>query len=125
MTFLAVPIGLLVIAVVLWDAFETMVLPRRVTRTVRLTRLFFRATWGPGSWLARRLAVGARREDILSLFGPLALILLFAVWAAALIAGFALLHLGLGTEVTGRDSRPGFGPLLYMSGETFFTLGFG
>ena len=39
--------GAVLVAVVLWDAFETIVLPRRVTRRVRLTRFFYRATWRP------------------------------------------------------------------------------
>jgi len=33
-------IGVLLIAIGLWDVFETIVLPRRVTRRIRLTRLF-------------------------------------------------------------------------------------
>src|SRR5438874_2114184 len=107
MTSAAALLGLLVIGIVLWDAFETMILPRRVTRKVRLTRLFFRSTWGPSSRLARRVADGGRREDLLSLFGPLALILLFALWASALVVGFALLHLGLETVVSGAEPRPG------------------
>ena len=36
-----------VIALVLWDAFETIILPRRVTRRFRLTRAFYRYTWIP------------------------------------------------------------------------------
>jgi len=38
----AVILGLLLILVVLWETFETIVLPRRVTRQFRLTRLFYR-----------------------------------------------------------------------------------
>ena len=33
-------IGIVLIVVVLWDVFETIVLPRRVTRRFRLTRAF-------------------------------------------------------------------------------------
>ena len=39
--------GIGLIAVVLWEGFETIVLPRRVTRRFRLTRLFYRRTWRP------------------------------------------------------------------------------
>ncbi len=38
--------GLVIFFVVVWDAFEVVILPRRVTRRFRLTRLFYRATWG-------------------------------------------------------------------------------
>ncbi len=31
--------------VILIDAFEAIILPRRVTRKIRVTRLFYRTTW--------------------------------------------------------------------------------
>ena len=40
--------GAIIIWVVLLDAFETVVLPRRVTRHFRLTAWFYRRTWLPG-----------------------------------------------------------------------------
>jgi len=112
--------GIALVLFILWDAFETTVLPRRVTRSFRLTRLFYRSTWVPSSALARRLPPGKLRQGILSAFGPLSLILLFAFWASGLIAGFALLHAA--AEPPGSIS---FGTNLYMSGTTFFTLGLG
>jgi hypothetical protein len=112
--------GLAVVLFFLWDAFETTVLPRRVTRSFRLTRFFYRSTWVPSSALARRLPPGKIRQGLLSAFGPLSLILLFAFWASGLIAGFALMHAAARTA--GSDS---FGTSLYMSGTTFFTLGLG
>jgi len=48
----AVVAGVLLIVTVLWETFETLVLPRRVTRQFRLTRLFYRATWIPYRALA-------------------------------------------------------------------------
>src|ERR1051325_1424520 len=44
-------LGIVLILVVLWETFETIVLPRRVTRQFRLTRFFYRATWAPWIWL--------------------------------------------------------------------------
>lgn len=38
-------VGTVLICVVLLDAFETVVLPRRATRRLRLARLVFRSTW--------------------------------------------------------------------------------
>jgi len=112
--------GLAIVLFFLWDAFETTVLPRRVTRSFRLTRFFYRSTWVPSSALARRLPPGRVRQGLLSAFGPLSLIMLFAFWALGLIAGFALMHAAART--TGSSS---FGTNLYMSGTTFFTLGLG
>src|SRR5689334_8862351 len=113
------------IAVVLADCFVTMVLPRRVTQAFRPARLFYRATWRVWSAVGRCLPAGRRRETFLSLFGPLSLLALFALWAASLIAGFALLHWSLGTPLRGDGERADVPTYLYMSGGTFFTLGYG
>jgi len=125
MRALAGVFGAALLAVVLWDAFETIVLPRRVNRKVRLTRLFYRATWQPFSFLALRVRSVKRREAMLSFFGPLSLLLLLALWAAGLVLGFGLLHYAAGSRVGLPGARPGLAVDLYFSGTTFFTLGLG
>src|SRR5258708_2436386 len=82
--------GVLVIATVLLDAFETIVLPRRVQRSFRLTAFFYRSTWIPWMKLGRRIPSLTRRESFLGYFGPLSLIVLLVCWAGGLIFGFAL-----------------------------------
>ena len=82
--------GIVVILVVLLDAFETIVLPRRVRRQFRLTAWFYRRTWIPWRGLASRIGSASRRENFLGYFGPLSLILLLVFWAFGLIFGFAL-----------------------------------
>ena len=47
-------VGGVLICVVLLDAFETIVLPRRVARRLRLARLVLRPTWQLWSSPARR-----------------------------------------------------------------------
>src|SRR4051794_18924564 len=110
---------------VLLEAFETMVLPRRVTRGLRFTRIFYRAGWQLWLLLARRLPAGKRRETFLSLFGPLSLLSLFGSWVLGLVTGFALLHLSLGTSLGPGTPAADFPTYLYLSGVTFFTLGYG
>jgi hypothetical protein len=122
---LATTAGIVLVFVILWDAFQTIVLSRRVSRRFRITRLYYRLLWTPWKALAARIAAGRRRENLLTVFGPLSLILLFAVWALGLVASFALLHWGLGTKLVGPQGVVGFGEDLYMSGTTFFTLGLG
>ena len=114
--------ALLVLVFVLQDAFEVMLLPRRVIRRVRITRFFFRFTWFAWSGLARSMRRGAGRERLLSVFGPLSMVVLFAFWAALLIAGFGVLEWGL--QARGPHASP-LSEQLYMSGVTFFTLGYG
>jgi len=122
----AVVIALVMIAVVLWDGFETVVLPRRVPRRFRLTRLYFVGTWTVWSTLARRSRSLGRREGVLAVYGPLALLLLLMLWAVLLIFAFALLQWGLGSQMRQPDGvAPGFGMDLYFSGTTFLTLGLG
>lgn len=116
--------GVGLIVLVLWDAFETVILPRRVTRQYRLTRLFYKLTWVPWSRLAS-FAAGRRRETLFSIFGPFSLLALLTVWALGLVAGFAMLQWSLGSPLNPDIGPPGFTTYLYMSGTTFFTLGFG
>jgi hypothetical protein len=113
------------IVVILWDAFQTMILSRRVSRRFRPTRALYRGLWAPWRAATSRLPPGNRRENILMVFGPFSLLSLIVLWAFGLVASFALLHWGLGSHVTGADGRSGFGVDLYMSGTTFFTLGLG
>jgi hypothetical protein len=125
MRALAIVGGSLLLLFVLWDAFETIVLPRRVSRRFRLARFFYRLTWLPCRALARLRKPGIARENFLSVYGPLSLLLLLMLWAAALVFGFALLHWGLGTQLHTPDGLRGFAADLYYSGTTLFTLGLG
>jgi hypothetical protein len=121
----AIAVAGLLILVILWDAFQTIVLSRRVSRVLRPTRAFYRVLWTPWRAAAKRVRRGNHRENVLMVFGPLSLILLIALWALGLIVSFAFLHWGVGSEVSGPDRVSGFGVDLYMSGTTFFTLGLG
>jgi Ion channel len=117
--------SLVLIALVLWDAFEAMLLPRRVTRQFRFARLFYVYSWRPWAALAGLFPPGKRRNAFLSLYGPLSILWLFGFWASGLIAGFALLQWSLGSPLHTPDGQYGLGEYGYFSGVTFFTLGFG
>ena len=125
MKFAVVMIGIIFILVVLWDAFETVVLPRRVTRRLRLVRLFYRLTWPLWAAAVRTVSSRKKQENYLSYYGPISLPLLLGIWAAALIAGFALLYWAPGNAIQSQDGHTGFTACLYFSGTTFFTLGLG
>jgi hypothetical protein len=124
-SIVATVFGLIIIWVVLLDAFETVVLPRRVTRHFRLTAWFYRRTWIPWRGIARRVKTASRQQNFLGYFGPLSLILLLVFWAAGLILGFALVQHGIGGHEQLNREPITFGRILYHSGETFFTLGYG
>jgi hypothetical protein len=121
----AILAGAVVILSVLLDAFETVVLPRRVRRThFRITSWFYRLTWVPFAGLVSHIRSQTRRETFLGYFGPLSMIALLGLWAFGLIFGFTLVQIGAGDHLA--SNMPlNFPTLLYHSGETFFTLGYG
>jgi len=125
MSIPAIVFGLVIIGVVLLDAFETVVLPRRVTRQFKLTAWFYRRTWIPWRKIAGHIKTPSRQQSFLGYYGPLSLIMLMAFWAVGLIFGFALLQYGIGSHEQLGSEPVTFPRILYHSGETFFTLGYG
>ncbi|HZE72066.1 MAG TPA: potassium channel family protein [Pyrinomonadaceae bacterium] len=125
MRIVAAILGLGLILTILWDAFETIILPRRVTRRIRLTSLFYASFWVPWSFVARRIQKPRRREKYLGLFGPLSLLILLGIWAFGLILGYALLLWAANAKLYVLSEVVTFSTYLYLSGVTFFTLGYG
>ncbi|MFI5371585.1 MAG: potassium channel family protein [Candidatus Eisenbacteria bacterium] len=125
MEWLAGILGVVSIAVVLWDAFEIVLLPRRTAVRWRISRLVLTVVWGLWSTLGRRIQRRNQREDFLGLYALLALIGLLVVWASGLIVGFALLFRAGGSDLMTAGGPVGFRTNLYVSGTTFFTLGLG
>jgi ion channel len=114
-----------VLAAILWDAFETVVLPRTVSRRLRLTRVYFGFTWKQWSRAAAMFRTERRRERFLAIFGPLSLLGLAGVWALGLLLGFAGLQWSAGSNLRPLIGTGRFIDDLYLSGTTFFTLGLG
>jgi hypothetical protein len=116
--------ALTVLLFVLRDAFETVILPRRVHRRFRPTSLFYRISWR--GWRGVALALPARaREALLGWFGPLSLLVLLTLWAFSIVVAFGALHWAAGSRLKLADGNPGFLTDLYFSGTNFFTLGLG
>src|SRR5579862_3571804 len=89
--------GFFILLTTLWEAFETIILPRRVTRPFRLVRLFYQFTWRFWATVTRMVRSSKVREALLSYYGPLSLLGLFATWAFVLVMGFAMLHWSAGS----------------------------
>ncbi|MFZ1941273.1 MAG: potassium channel family protein [Terracidiphilus sp.] len=117
--------GIVCVFVVLLDAFQTIILPRRAFGRIRITSLFYVTTWRPWAFFARLLHNPRKRETLLSFYGPLSLILLLVVWAGALVMGFALTFYALGSPFNDAAQKPDFRSDIYVSGTTIFTLGLG
>jgi len=109
------------IAVVLWDAFATIVVPKTVERRFNIASLYYGAVWKVWHGVGKRMQDRPIRNTVMGTFGPISLIFLFLLWAILLNIGFALVnigHLDLGP-------KHGFWDYFYYSGVTFFTLGYG
>jgi hypothetical protein len=117
--------GVAMFLIVIWDAFESIILPRRVTRKFRLTRAFYRITWKSSRLIVNLLPSRKTRETLLGFFGPISLLLLIGVWAVGLVFGFGLMQFGAGSAVNVTGGQPSLANDFYLSGTTFFTLGLG
>jgi len=117
--------GIAVFLVVLWDAFEAIILPRRVTRKFRLTRFYYRSTWRSWKFYASLISSRKLRESFLGFYGPISLLFLIGVWAIGLVLSFAMMQYGAGSAVNLTGSTSSLYTDLYLSGTTFFTLGLG
>src|SRR5258706_3509289 len=118
-------VGLLVILVALLDCFESILQPRRVTRPYRFARVYYVGLWALWRTIAARISTPRRQAAFFSIFGPLSLLGIFAMWVLGLIVGFAMLNFALRTAVRSPEGGTSFATYLYMSGTTFFTLGYG
>jgi len=125
MKILTVILGIILVLAILQDSFESIILPRRVSRRFRLSRLFYLSTWALWSSIGRKMHSGNRREFYLSYYGPLSLILLLVIWAATLVLSLAMIEWGLSLPMNAPEKVLSFGTYLYMSGTTFITLGLG
>ena len=124
MHLLAAIVGILLMVFVLMDAFEALILPRSANSNLRITFFFYRLTWKAWRWIAAHLK-GSRREQHLWVYGPLSMIMLLALWALLLVLSFGILQWAAESHVVDPVAQPSFASDLYMSGATFFTLGYG
>jgi hypothetical protein len=121
-------ISFMLIVSILFEGFETVVQPRRVTRRYRISRLYFATFWGIWRQIAGTILRNSkRRSAFLGAFGPLSLLGIFTIWVFGLVTGFALLQWGLRDDIVFNvgTGSVNVGTYLYLSGTTFFTLGYG
>ena len=81
--------------------------------------MYYQVSWRLWTALSRLVKTGSTRQSFLSLYGPLSLLMLFAIWACGLVAGYAFIHYALDTKGNNLADS------LYLSGSTFTTLGYG
>ncbi len=108
MRLLAVIFGIVLIILVAQDAFETIVLPRRVTRRIRLAKLFYRVTQLGWNSMGRMIRSSARRDSFRGYVAPLSLLAVLLFWAALFILGYELLLWGLALPLSALSNTISF-----------------
>jgi hypothetical protein len=111
---IAFVVGAVVVYATIGSAVRTVILPRgvpsKLTRLVFLqTRTIFRLWAGP--WASYE-----RRDRVLAVYAPVALLVLLAVWVTLILTGYTGMFWGL----SGRSLRDAF----ILSGSSVLTLGF-
>jgi hypothetical protein len=116
-------VGLVLLAVVSYDLFQSVVLPRPAVRIVRLARLIIRPMWLAWRWLFLRGTRVEKYEARLAVFAPLALMVLFAIWGFGLIVAYSLM-----LDAVRDQFRPPINDYFtsfYVSGTTLVPLAYG
>src|ERR1700737_717202 len=91
--------GLVIVAVVFYDLFQSVVLPRPAIGKLYLAQGLVVRLWRGWRWVSTRGGNPGRRESRLAIFGPLSLLLLLGIWSLTLILGYALILDGLGAQL--------------------------
>ena len=116
-------VGLIIVAVVFYDLFQTVVLPRPAVGRVQLARNVVRPMWVMWRWVSQRTSRLERSESRLAAFAPVALLTLFFIWAAALVIGYGLLLDGLAEQI--RPAPQDLITTIYISASTLVPLAYG
>lgn len=125
MRWIALPAGVLLLAFSLLDIFRTLVMPRAARGRFRLGRLLFRPLWLPWRWIALRRTTTQSREHVLATAGPFFFFVELVGWTFLAILGYALILWSPALFSGVKHTHHTFGGVLYFSGTTLLTLGFG
>jgi hypothetical protein len=123
MRWIALPVGIVLVALTLLDVFRTLVMPRAARGRVRLSRILFRTMWRPWRWIGVRAKTVQARERVLATAAPFFFFVLLVGWVSLALLGYALI---LWSPAFVEGIGPGgdsFGNALYVSGTSLFTLG--
>jgi len=119
---LLLTLGLALLALVLWDVFETIVVPRPTPGWFRIGRYVIRF-----AWRALRTAAdwrgGEARDRWLGLFAPGATILLLFTWLLGLVVAFGLILYALRGDLS--PQPPDLATALYFAASSILTIGYG
>jgi len=116
--------GVVLLPIVFYDLFQTVVLPRPAVRKFQLARYLVRPMWTVWKWVGLRSSSRVdRSEGRLAAFAPIALIVLILLWAFGLILGYGLILYGVRDQF--RPELADFPEAFYVSASTLVPLAYG
>ena len=116
-------LGCILIALVLHDVFQSVVVPRWSSRRGRIAPLFIDKLWPLWRSWGQRKPVGDAREDFMGTYAPCALMLTLVLWVGFLLCGFGLIFWSLRYHF--EPVIHSYGEAIYVAGVTLLTIGFG
>lgn len=116
-------LGLAIVVAIIWDVYQTVVLPRPTPTRRRLARVVTRTAYRFWRWRAGRARNADRRERWLGTFAPTTVLLLLFTWVGALVVGYGLVVHALATEFSPPPTD--LGTAVYAAGTALFTIGYG
>jgi hypothetical protein len=122
LSVIALVLGVLLLALTLWDVFQTVVVPRPTPGRFRIARYVVRGSWDVLRILARRRS-SPTRDQLFGLFGPFSAVLLLAVWIIALVFAYGLILFAVRDQVEPVPTN--FATTVYFAATSLLTLGFG
>ncbi|MFN8550961.1 MAG: potassium channel family protein [Candidatus Obscuribacterales bacterium] len=117
-------LGITLVTLVLFDVFQTIVVPRVSPRTFRIAPILLGdVLWPPFRRLMRWKPMAPYSRELLDSFAPVVFVALMLVWLLLLTLGFALIIYSLRLNVTPMINS--FWEAYYFAGTSVLTLGFG
>jgi hypothetical protein len=115
--------GLLILALVQYDVFQAVIVPRPSTSGIGIARYVIVLTWPAWRRYCESIRSADARERRLGAYAPAMLIVLLFFWIVTLIFGYALIFHGLRDQVTPPPAD--LWNAVYFAGTSFLTIGFG
>src|SRR5450759_399332 len=115
MELIAFVLGTLLLVLVIWDLFETIVVPRPTPDRFRIARYVVRLSWRVVRAIGRERN-GKTHDRLLGLFAPAMTLALLVSWLAALVLGYGLMLFALRDQLSPRPAD--LGTTLYFAASS-------
>lgn len=123
MTVVEVVVGLVIISLIGFDVFTSIIVPRPAHRGLRLSAYLVRFTWPV--WRAAFLGLRSEqtRESYLGVYAPAAVVLSLLMWLVGLIVGFGFILFALRWQI--RPPPDSLWTAMYFAATALLSSGFG